>query len=151
MVGLKKMKKPISLIFGDSVIKSLVSSEDKEKKLEKIKISVINKKLLENDENSDRKNLIRKNISSFNSSKISDIKKKEKFEIKIFNKFGQIKETEEDIIKKTTENNLQLSELIDETYSMRYTNNLNHEEKKDSIDEVKVDIQNTENAILESE
>ena len=132
-------KKQISNIFPDSVIKSLISEEDKkDKEIENnktfknnIKNNEINSNLnfdnlVYTEKNSERKNLIKKNKNFSNFSKFSDsenfsliseVKSKEKFKIKVLNiKSQQIKDKKNYIYNNISkEKDYNLSELLEDT------------------------------------
>ena len=133
-------KKQISNIFPDSIIKSLISEEDKkDKEIDNnktfkynIKNNEINSNLnidnlIYTENNSERKNLIEKNRKNFsNLSKISDsenfsliseVKSKEKFKIKVLNiKSQQIRDKKNYIYNNfSKEKDYNLSELLEDT------------------------------------
>ena len=134
-------KKQVSNIFPDSIIKSLISEEDKKDRdimennktfKNNIKNNEINSNLnidnlIYTENNSERKNLlIKKNKNFSNLSKISDsenfsliseVKSKEKFKIKVLNiKSQQIRDKKNYIYNNLSkEKDYNLSELLEDT------------------------------------
>ena len=170
----KKMKKKqISSIFADSIGKSLISDEDKKendinvdsnktfKNTNKQNYNINIDNMIYTEENTERKNLIKKNneifsnnrggsqISSF--SMISEVKTKEKFKIKVFDlKGSSIKDKMQNIYNNSKEKDYKLSELLDITYYNNKSNNDTKKNKKNNCNEIGVKNTEAKNIILSS-